>query len=45
MVPMRMFPFAIGCGKTFIPKPSEKVPLAPTARPNCCTKAAFSRGL
>jgi malonate-semialdehyde dehydrogenase (acetylating)/methylmalonate-semialdehyde dehydrogenase len=30
MVPMWMHPFAIGCGNTFVLKPSEKVPLTPT---------------
>ncbi len=30
MVPMWMFPLAIGCGNTFVLKPSEKVPMTAT---------------
>ena len=45
MVPMWMFPLAIACGNTFIPKPSEKVPLTAIRLAELFVEAGFPEGV
>lgn len=45
MVPMWMFPTAIGCGNTFIVKPSEKDPSAPLFTMELLAKAGLPPGV
>jgi malonate-semialdehyde dehydrogenase (acetylating)/methylmalonate-semialdehyde dehydrogenase len=45
MVPMWMFPIAIGCGNCFILKPSEKVPLTANRLAELLTEAGLPPGV
>ena len=45
MVPLWMFPIAIGCGNTFILKPSEQDPSAPAMFPEMLQKAGLPDGV
>ena len=45
MVPMWMFPLAIGCGNTFILKPSEKVPLTAVRTAELLQQAGLPDGV
>ena len=45
MVPMWMFPLAIGCGNTFILKPSEKVPLSAVRTAELLQRAGLPDGV
>ena len=45
MVPLWMFPIAIGCGNTFILKPSEQDPSAPAMFPEMLHKAGLPDGV
>lgn len=45
MIPLWMFPLAIGCGNAFVLKPSEQDPLTPTCLAELFIKAGFPPGL
>lgn len=45
MVPLWMYPIAIACGNTFVLKPSERVPAAPTLVAELFHKAGFAEGV
>jgi malonate-semialdehyde dehydrogenase (acetylating) / methylmalonate-semialdehyde dehydrogenase len=45
MVPTWMFPFAIAAGNTFLLKPSEKVPMAPTRMVELLIEAGIPEGV
>ncbi len=45
MVPLWMFPIALGCGNTFILKPSEKDPSAPSMFPELLHDAGLPDGV
>src|SRR5205809_7667348 len=45
MVPMWMFPVAIGCGNTFVLKPSEKVPSASVKMAELFREAGLPDGI
>jgi malonate-semialdehyde dehydrogenase (acetylating)/methylmalonate-semialdehyde dehydrogenase len=45
MVPLWMFPISIGCGNTFILKPSEKVPLTAVRMAELLTEAGLPNGV
>ncbi|MDB6146629.1 MAG: methylmalonate-semialdehyde dehydrogenase, partial [Spartobacteria bacterium] len=45
MVPMWMFPVALGCGNTFVLKPSEKVPLTVVLIIELLEKAGLPKGV
>ncbi|MDN5848109.1 MAG: CoA-acylating methylmalonate-semialdehyde dehydrogenase [Nitrococcus sp.] len=45
MIPLWMFPLAIGCGNAFVLKPSEQDPLTPTRLAELFREAGFPPGL
>src|SRR5947208_4745005 len=45
MVPLWMFPIAVACGNTFVPKPSPKVPLTALRLAELATQAGLPGGV